>query len=152
MLGVHLNPTTISPSSRHPVGKIPLAPNSNKNRLRINSCSAAFTFNVCQRHWMIPQRQVSNGKSNCTPYLATSGRLIMTLIDADNPRLLTYYGTAVAWPTYMYGYNKFGAVGTVLCSGSKYRALSFIPEVYLLSLAPKILQEPSSKLPCLFIL
>jgi len=50
------------------------------------------------------------------------------------------------------GYNMFGAVGTVVCGGSRYRALSFIPEVYLLSLAPTILQEPSSKLPCLFIL
>jgi len=48
--------------------------------------------------------------------------------------------------------NEFAAVGTVLCGGSRYRALSFIPEVYLLSLAPTIIQEPSSKLPYLFIL
>jgi len=36
--------------------------------------------------------------------------------------------------------NEFAAVGTVLCGGSRYRALSFIPEVYLLSLAPTIIQ------------
>lgn len=90
---VRLNLTTISPSSRHPVGKIPLAPNSYKNRLRINSCSAAFTFNVCPLDCMIPERQVSNSNySNCTPYLATSGRLIMTLIDADDPRPLVMTG------------------------------------------------------------
>ena len=53
---VRLNLTTISPSSRHPVGKIPLAPNYEyKNRLRINSCSAAFTFNVCSLDCMIPE-------------------------------------------------------------------------------------------------
>ena len=93
---------------------------------------------------MIPERQlVSNGNySNCTPYMTTSGRLIMTLIDADNPRPLAMTGPrhSMALRYIHNGYNKFGAVGTVVCGGSRYRALSFIPEVYLLSLAPTIIQ------------
>jgi len=48
---------------------------------------------VCPLDCMIPERQVSNSNySNCTPYLATSGRLIMTLIDADDPRPLVMTG------------------------------------------------------------
>jgi len=116
------------------VGKIPLAPNSNKNRLHINSCSAVFTFNVCPLHCMIPERQVSNSNySSCTPCLTTSGRLIMTLIDADDPHPLVMTGPrhSMALQYIHNDYNKFGAVGTVLCGDSRYRALSFIPEVYL---------------------
>ena len=131
------------------MGKIPLAPNSNKNRLRINSCSAAFTFNVFQVHCMIPERVASNSNySNCTPYLATSGRLIM--IDADNPRPLVMTG-----PRHSMALQYIMAI---ISSVRSVRWCAVVPSsafVYpgsLLSLAPIFLQEPSSKLPFLFIL